>query len=1030
MNAWENPQLFAKNRLPARAFFTPYADEHTALAMERGASSRFKLLNGVWKFSYDASPQEAPQDFMQPGFEASDWDDLQVPSSWQMHGYGRPHYTNVIYPFPVDPPRVPTENPTGSYLRTFFVPKEWDGMQVDLRFDGVDSMFEVWVNGKEVGLSKGSRLPAEFDVTPHVKQGQNTLAVRVIQWSDASYLEDQDMWWLSGIFRDVSLIARPKAHLADLSVTTAFDQGYEHAKLSTRLTLTRDANGSHVSLKLIDADGKPVADAEALVDGPQSDVVMDLANPRKWSAEDPYLYTLVVTLRDAQGKVLEVVPQKIGVRQVELKDGNILVNGVDVKFKGVNRHEHHPDLGRAVPLETMIEDLVLMKSHNINAIRTSHYPDDPRFYDLCDEYGLYVIDECDLETHGFDHAKDKTNPSDDPEWGAACVDRMVRMVERDKNHACVVIWSLGNESSFGRNHNAMYDKAKSMDPGRPIHYEGDYGQEITDMLSFMYPNMEAVKQIGEGVELNEHWTKLKPEKYAHKPCIFCEYAHAMGNGPGNLKEYWDAFYKYKRLQGAFVWEWVDHGIRRLSDDGDEFFAYGGDFGETPHDGNFVCDGLIFPDRVPSPGLIEYKKVLEPVLVEPVDLATGKLRLVSRLDFSTLDHLNISWSLLVDGLVVQKGALPMPRVPARGSMEIQVPFEVPAMPPFSELFLQLSFTQATETLWADAGYEVAWAQFQVPVRMVAGWPVSPMPTYPLEVSETATELFLSSPVFELAFDKVRGVIDSWNAEGVELLTTGPRLNFWRAPTDNDVQFAEKWREAGIDSLQHRVESVAVEQVGPDAVRITVSTRIAPPVYSRVVEATYVYTIHGDGQILLEVKGEPKGEWPDTWPRIGLQMGVPMAVAGAQWYGRGPGESYVDSKEAGKFGVWAASVDELYTEYIMPQENGNRLDVRWVALTDSRGVGLLAVGGQPISFSAHRFTPEDFAAAKHTHELEERDDVVVHLDYRHQGLGSGSCGPGPMPQYLLKPGPFSFSVRLAPFSADAGAPGELARRLRQG
>ena len=1030
MNDWENPQLFARNRLPARAFFTPHAEEHTALTLSRGASTRFKLLNGVWKFHYDASPQEAPRDFMEESRDVGDWDDLQVPSSWQMHGYGKPHYTNVIFPFPVDPPRVPTENPTGSYRRSFFIPKDWDGLDVILRFDGVDSMLEVWVNGKAVGLSKGSRLPAEFDVTPFIRMGDNVLAVRVTQWSDASYLEDQDMWWLSGIFRDVALIARPKAHIADVYATTVFDKDYEDARLNVKLTISRAAKGGKIAIKLVDALGKPVATAEAAADKPETTLVLDLDAPHKWSAETPYLYTLLATLADGQGATLEVVPQRIGIRQVEIKGGNILINGVDVMFKGVNRHEHHPDLGRALPLETMIEDLVLMKRHNINAIRTSHYPDAPRFYDLCDEFGLYVIDECDLETHGFENAHDKTNPSDDPEWEAATVDRMVRMVERDKNHPCVVIWSLGNESSFGRNHRAMADKARSLDPTRPIHYEGDYGQEITDMLSFMYASVDAMHQIGEGVELTAHWSKLKPEKYAHKPCILCEYAHAMGNGPGNLKEYWDAFYKYKRLQGAFVWEWVDHGIRKYSETGEDYFGYGGDFDDHPNDRNFVCDGLIFPDRIPSPGLIEYKKVLEPVTVEAVDVAAGKVRLLSRLDFASLDHLNMAWALLENGATIQRGCLPMPHVPARGSAELTVPFSLPAGKPFTELTLSLTFTLAIDTRWAAAGYEVAWTQFAVPVKSVLGWPVSRLPEAPLRAEEGDGSLVLTGPAFEMEFDMLRARIASWTCEGEELITRGPRLNFWRAPTDNDAGLAEKWRGAGIDALQHHVETVSWEQVDEETIKISAKVRIAPPVYSRVIEAEYVYTVRGDGSVKIDVTGEPKCEWPDTLPRIGLQLGVPDNLVSADWYGRGPGESYVDSLQAGKFGVWSADVDGLYTPYIMPQENGNRSDVRWVALTDARGVGLLAVGMPTLNFSAHRYTPEDFAAAKHTHELEPRDEVIVHLDYKHNGLGSASCGPGPLEKYLLKPGPFSFSVRLAPVNVDAMSPAETALALRRG
>ncbi|MDH7568428.1 MAG: glycoside hydrolase family 2 TIM barrel-domain containing protein, partial [Armatimonadota bacterium] len=573
MHDWENPRVFARRRLPARASFFPYPDQESALTYQRAASPWFSLLNGRWKFHYADTPAEAPEDFYAEEFDDSDWDDLPVPGMWEMMGYGRPHYTNVQYPFPVDPPRVPTENPTGSYRREFYIPGDWAGRRVVLRFEGVDSAYQVWVNGQEAGYSQGSRLPAEFDITPFVRPGHNTLAVRVWKWSDGSYLEDQDMWWLSGIFRDVYLLSLPQTGVADVCVRTPLSPDYRDALLELRVTVRNAAPVEKqvcVEVDLRDAEGGAVLETPAVVHAQVAagedtclPVQAPVANPRKWSAEDPALYTALITLKDAQGQVLEVVPIRVGFRAVEMKNGNLLVNGVPVLFKGVNRHEHHPDLGRAVPLETMAEDVRLMKQHNINAVRTSHYPPDPRFLDLCDEYGLYVIDECDLETHGFGMNKWVGNPTDDPEWEEACVERMVRMVERDKNHPCVVLWSLGNEAGFGRNHYAMAEAARRIDPTRFIHYEGDREQKVSDVISVMYPRLDAVIEMGE-----------KLEQGGEKPYICCEYAHAMGNGPGNLKEYWDVFYRYRGLQGGFVWEWIDHGIRRFTDDGREYFAYG------------------------------------------------------------------------------------------------------------------------------------------------------------------------------------------------------------------------------------------------------------------------------------------------------------------------------------------------------------------------------------------------------------------------------------------------------------------------
>ena len=544
---WENPLMIGRNRLPARAYAFPFQDEASAVKYDAANSSLVQSLNGVWKFHYAPSPAEAPGQFEAASFDVSGWDDLPVPSSWQMHGYGRPHYTNVQYPWPIDPPFVPSENPTGSYRRSFTIPAGWAGKQIILRFDGVDSAFHVWVNGKAVGFSKGSRLPAEFDITPQLAAGRpNSVAVRVYQWSDASYMEDQDMWWLSGIFRDVMLIAMDKDGISNLQIRTDLDAQYQDATVRVRPMLQSDAQ---LEIKLLDAAGNTVA-VKGVTRAAKStaDIELKISNPKKWTAENPNLYLLLATAKNDSGEVIQVVPQRIGFRKVKIDGQNLLVNGVRVMFKGVNRHEHHPQLGRAVPYETALKDVLLMKSHNINAVRTSHYPPHPKFLDLCDEYGLYVIDECDLETHGF--MADAKNPTKDPKWEAACVDRMDRTVHRDINHASVILWSLGNEADFGPNLMKMAQHARKLDD-RPIHYEGDRSLEAADVLSMMYPSVDVLRQIGEAREKLTHWGfALEPVSYENKPMICCEYAHAMGNGPGGLKEYWEVFYNYPRLQGA------------------------------------------------------------------------------------------------------------------------------------------------------------------------------------------------------------------------------------------------------------------------------------------------------------------------------------------------------------------------------------------------------------------------------------------------------------------------------------------------
>ncbi|MDB5083191.1 MAG: beta-D-galactosidase subunit alpha, partial [Bacilli bacterium] len=759
-NDWETEQILQRNRVTTRSYFIPFVDEAAALTCERGNSSYFQLLNGNWNFHYATAPAYSPTGFFEESFDVSGWDTLPVPSSWQMHGYGKPHYTNTVFPFPVDPPRVPTENPTGAYRRDFYVSDTWAGLRINLRFEGVDSAFHVWVNGHEVGYSQGSRLPSEFDITSFVRSGYNSLSVRVYQWSDGSYIEDQDMWWLSGIFRDVYLIATPTVYLQDFTVQTELDDQYQNATLKLNTLLKNStANGVEnlqVAVRLLDSLQQPMQGLNqsrtvSVRAGEQVDLQLEMraAGPEKWSAENPYLYHLLLSLQNEKGEVLQVIPCRVGFRQVELKDGNLLVNGVPIMLKGVNRHDHHPDLGKAVPLEWMIEDVRLMKRHNINAVRTSHYPNDPRFYDLCDQYGLYVMDESDLECHGFKQAGNYTQLSDNPEWEAAYVDRIERMVQRDKNHPSVIMWSLGNESAYGCNHEAMAGWAHEFDPTRLVHYCGDSQARVADVYSTMYTTVEKMHELGSRTDLT-------------KPHILCEYGHAMGNGPGGLKEYVETFYTYKRLQGGFIWEWLDHGIRQHTADGQEYFAYGGDFGDQPNDYNFVIDGLVFPDHTPSPGLIEYKKVIEPVKVDEVDLLQRKIQITNRYDFISLDDLKCVWNLMADGQVLQSGELDVRNIIAGSNETITVPFTLPdVLKPATDYWLNIVFNLATDRVWAEAGHEVAWAQFLLPTtatNLVPQKAVSAMA--PLSCKDEGNLLLINGSNFELRFNKVFGLLESW------------------------------------------------------------------------------------------------------------------------------------------------------------------------------------------------------------------------------------------------------------------------------
>lgn len=1028
---WETLTCLHRQRLAPRASFIPYTEHTAALSFNRGNSSYYKSLNGVWKFSYSQSPDEAPARFYEDAFDVASWDDLPVPSNWQMHGYGRPQYTNVVYPFPVDPPRVPTENPTGCYRRTFSLSEEWLQRYVTLCFEGVDSAFHVWINGHEVGYSQGSRLPSEFDISPYVRSGSNSLAVRVYQWSDGSYLEDQDQWWLSGIFRDVYVLAHPQVHVADFSVHTQLAD--DAAALAVHAVIANvDASYAHVgqmTLMLVDADEQPLWQEEIktafdVAAGAEIEIDMqaEVQTPRRWSAEDPYLYRLLLTLYDADGQLLEVLPARVGFRTIILQDGLFFVNGAPIKLKGVNRHEHHPDLGRAVPYAAMVQDILLLKQHNINTVRTSHYPNDPRFLDLCDEYGLYVIDEADLECHGFLALQYRSRTeawegatctpaqwtSDNPAWEAAYVDRVARMVERDKNHACVLMWSLGNEAFFGRNHEAMAAWIRAHDRSRLIHYEGDAEARVADVFSTMYTSVDDLVQLGQRTGLT-------------KPHVLCEYAHAMGNGPGGLTEYWEAIYQYPRLQGGCVWEWCDHGIRQRTADGQEYFAYGGDFGDDPNDGNFVIDGLVSADRVPSPGLLEYKKVIEPVTVEALDVARGVLRVRNRYDFSTLKHLVCAWSLTREGVIIQQGVLPLPEIPPQEARTVHVPFTLPANVAAWEYWLNLDFNLAYDTRWARCGHTVATAQFLVAARTTERVKVPASLSSKLHCSIEGTSLHIQGAEMALRFDTLHGTLASWVYEGLPLIEAGPRLTFWRAPTDNDrggfsrKSVAATWKAWGLHHLHHRIDRVTWEMSADDrALSIQVVARIAPPVRSWGIMCTYTYTVYGSGDIVLQVEGIPGPGGPHTLPRIGLELRVPQQFEHVTWYGRGPGEAYSDTKQANRVGLYTRTVDELYTPYTFPQENGNRSEVRWVNVTNLRGMGIHAVGLPELNFSLHRYTVEQFEHAKHTTDLRVVGPLVWRVDYRQQGIGSASCGPALPSQYELRAEPFQFAVCFRPCS----------------
>jgi beta-galactosidase len=946
-------------------------------------------LNGAWRFRY-AERADTPTDFSAADFQDATWYPIVVPGHWQLQGYGSPAYTNVQFPFPVDPPYVPDENPTGDYRRTFELPpgfRSEDG-RVVLRFEGVDSMFEVWLNGIEVGRSSGSRLPTEFDVTDALTaDGPNVLAVRVHQWSSASYLEDQDMWWLSGIFREVTLHSRPAAGVNDLFVHADFDA----ATGSGQLRVDTD-----VLARLI---------VEELDIDTSTNETISVAAVQPWSAEHPKLYAAEVVTGSERVRIA------IGFRTVAIVDGVFTVNGKPVKLRGVNRHEVSADRGRAVTEQEMLDDILLMKRANINAVRTSHYPPHPRFLELCDEFGLWVMDECDLETHGFFFVDWRNNPSDDPRWQDAMVDRMRRTVERDKNHPSIIMWSLGNESGTGQNLAAMAAWTRDRDPSRPIHYEHDWSCPDVDVYSRMYATHAEVALIATRDEeplddpaLDEHRRGL--------PFVQCEYAHAMGNGPGGLLEYQQLFESSDRCIGGFVWEWIDHGLRQTDAVGRQRWAYGGDFDEPLHDGNFVADGLIFPDRTPSPGLADFAAVISPVLISAD--SSGGLTLTNRYDFADLSQLRFDWTVEEGGVQVAAGVLETPKLAARGSMRLELPSLVTEDRPARagvdqpatqagrvERWLTVRCTLAIDTAWAPAGHVISRGQLQLAhtdLRMAPSAPQRPSPNS--VPSPAGPDLAIGNGVFDVRTGKLLRLGD------VEVLLS-PRLDLWRAPTDNDRgahgdPVEPVWRKLGLDRLRHR--TVAVER-GDNT--LTVHSTVAAAANDLRFEVVYAWSSSASGGVSLQISLDTKGELPAPLPRVGVRLQLPRDLDRVTWFGSGPQESYPDTGYGAWISRFSAGVDELQTPYVFPQENGSRADVRWLRLADGSARELLISSGTEFSFAARRWSTEQLDVARHDAELSDEGSLFVNLDAALQGIGTASCGPGVLPQYQLLTAPASFS-----------------------
>lgn len=1006
MKTWENHQIDGINRMPARAHFLTFPSKEKALLNNNRYTHAFKNLNGVWKFMFLDAPEYSPEGFFNSDFDVTKMDDITVPGNWQLQGYGKMHYSDLWYNFPINPPYVPTENPTGIYKRTFFVEESYRDKKIIIRFCGVDSAYHLWINGKEVGYSKVARNESEFDITDLIRVGEeNDVTVRVYQWSDGTYLEDQDMWWESGIFRDVELIGVPKDGINDYKVIADLDDEYKNGifKVEAFLRTTKEVN---VTFELVDAGENTVFTKTVVAKEGKACIDEVIADVNHWTAETPYLYKLFMTVED-DGQIIEVIPQNVGFRNIRLNGETFLVNGVAIKFKGVNRHDYSPQNGRVVSREEIEKDIILMKQFNINAIRTSHYPNSYYLYDLCDEYGMYLIAETDLECHGFELTGDYKWITDDPSWELAYVSRMTRMIERDKNHPAIIFWSLGNESAFGCNFRKMTDVAHEMDPTRLVHYEGDFDVESADVYSTMYTWIENPKK--------PYLMKDIIEK-SKKPHVHCEYCHAMGNGPGNLKDYQDLVYAHDKLQGGFVWEWFDHGIESFTESGEKYYRYGGDFGDDPSNKDFCIDGLIMPDRTPSPGLYEYKKVIEPITTTAVDIQKGIINLLSRYDFANLDRFNLVYKVMEDDVILQTGFMAVPSIEARANKDITLPYDLSVIKvkPGAHYYVNISYQLREDTSYASSGHELATAQFELPLYKEG---IVVRPEGILNVEKEHTTLHVKGANFSLDFNLVNGNLMNIVRDGMQVLSKGPRLTLWRAPISNDMEIIDKLKKVYFLHLEHEVVMNIDYHMEGNILKVEVDTINSTTNSAWHFKTKYVYTVCPSGDILIDVEGTPSGRVdlaPDMLPRIGVSMHLDKSMEHVRYFGMGPGENYADSKEAAQMGLYANTVDGLFTNYVIPQENGNHMGCKWVSMTNDRGMGLLASTEGDFNFSASWYEDKDLDDAKHTCDLVKRDYIVFNVDYKQNALGTNSCGQWQLDKYRAKFEDFKLSFRLTPFN----------------
>ncbi len=989
MDKYRDINILGVNRLEPHGMSIPFDSVEKALSVKNSQSNYFSSLNGQWDFFYATNKYEIPKEYYKIGFDSSSWSSTPVPSCWQMQGYESPNYLNSLYPYPLDPPHIPDENPIGIYKTEFTVPKHYTNKQTILYFGGVNSAFTVYINGQEIGYSQCTHMPSEFDITDYIEVGDNLIAVEVYKWNVTSYLEDQDFFRHSGIIRDVYIYARNDIHFKDIYIDATLTDDYSNGLLN--ITTNLDSSDCKAIYTLYNQKEEIILEKELSINNVTT---FTIPKVNQWTAETPSLYTSIVTLYNSTGDIEDIRSFQTGFKKVEIVNELFKVNGKAIKIKGVNHHDTHLTLGHAVSIGSMEDDIISMKQHNINAVRTSHYPPDEYFLSLCDQYGLYVIDEADLEAHGFYYDQHDYDVSDKLEWEKHFKDRAKRMVLRDRNHPSIIMWSLGNETRYGKNHLAMIDEIKKYETTLPIHFERAEKDSHIDVVSSMY------------TDVNELIKEAKDKKVL-KPYFLCEYAHSMGNAPGNLKEYWEAIYKYPKLLGGCVWEWVDHAVIAADEDGKPFYAYGGDFNDTPNDGNFCMDGLNYPDRTPHTSLKQLKKILEPAKIVSYDKLSFTIKNTN--SFISLSYLNCHLELVKDGILVDEADISNLSIKSGRTKKITLPFIIDDN---GEYCVNFYFLLNKATTYAGVNFLVCKSQIVFEKLLPVNVTITDT-HFPIEVEEDGRYLFLTGDYFMMAFDQLHGTLSSWKYKGLPLISEGFMGNFFRAATDNDkASQKEKWIDERLNELVHRVINLKVSQL-KEYLQIKVTHIYSGKSIKPLYQVDFTYNIYKSGELKLTSHFIPLKETTYI-PRIGYNFKCPITNATMTWYGLGPDENYVDKKEYAMLGIYENHVTSMFEPYEYPQETGNKMDIRWAVIENEHETGLLIIPTNPINMSAYYYDINDIDIATHRKELVENEDLLVNIDYAQTGIGNNSCGAEPLEKYRLYPIDISMSVLFVPYN----------------